>query len=128
MKYLYYVLCFTNITTNKGCIGKGSLNKTSLGKIKIPIITLDKQNKIITFLDNLYNINGNIKDTIDFYETQNIFDILLNEEFDKYNYLVIAQKFNIKININKISDIGEELLTLQKSKNNILSKIIDKIY
>jgi hypothetical protein len=123
-KYLYYALCFINTFSSKGCIGNGSLNKTSLGKIKIPIISIEKQNRIISFLDNLYSINGNIKNTIDFYETHDIFKILLTENYEMYNYLVIAQNFNIKlIKLTDIITIGEELLNLQKIKNNIISKI-----
>jgi hypothetical protein len=75
-------------------------------------------------LDNLYSINGNIKNTIDFYETHDIFKILLTENYEMYNYLVIAQNFNIKlIKLTDIITIGEELLNLQKIKNNIISKI-----
>ena len=41
-----------------------------------------------------------------------------------YNYLVIAQNFNIKlIKLTDVITIGEELLNLQKIKNNIISKI-----
>ena len=75
-------------------------------------------------MDNLYSINGNIKNTIDFYETHDIFKILLTENYDMYNYLVIAQNFNIKLTkLTDIISIGEELLNLQKIKNNIISKI-----
>ena len=123
-KYLYYALCFINTFSSKGCIGNGSLNKTSLGKVKIPLITIEKQNRIISFLDNLYSINGNIKNTIDYYETHDIFKILLTENYEMYNYLVIAQNFNIKLmKLSDIINIGEELLNLQKIKNNIISKI-----
>ena len=123
-KYLYYALCFINKFSSKGCIGNGSLNKTSLGKVKIPIVPLEKQKRIISFLDNLYSVNCNIKNTIDFYETHDIFEILLTENYEMYNYLVIAQNFNIKlIKLTDIITIGEELLNLQKIKNNIVSKI-----
>ena len=41
-----------------------------------------------------------------------------------YNYLVIAQNFNIKlIKLTDIITIGGELLNLQKIKSNIISKI-----
>jgi len=119
-KYLYYALCFINKFSSKGCIGNGSLNKSSLGKVKIPIISIEKQNRIILFLDNLYSINGNIKNTIDFYETHDIFKILLTENYEMYNYLVILQNFNIKL--IKLT-IREELSNLQKIKSNLISKI-----
>ena len=123
-KYLYYALCFINKFSSKGCIGNGSLNKSSLGKVKIPIISIEKQNRIILFLDNLYSINGNIKNTIDFYETHDIFKILLTENYEMYNYLVILQNFNIKlIKLTDIITIREELSNLQKIKSNLISKI-----
>ena len=123
-KYLYYALCFINTFSSKGCIGNGSLNKTSLGKVKIPIVSIEKQNRIILFLDNLYSDNGNIKNTIDFYETHDIFKLLLTENYEMYNYLVIAQNFNIKlIKLTDVMTIGEDLLNLQKIKNNIEAKI-----
>ena len=123
-KYLYYALCFINKFSSKGCIGNGSLNKSSLGKVKIPIISIEKQNRIISFLDNLYSINGNIKNTIDFYKTHDIFKILLTENYEMYNCLVIAQNFNIKlIKLTDIITIREELLNVQKIKSNIIFKI-----
>ena len=123
-KYLYYALCFINKFSSKGCIGNGSLNKSSLDKVKIPIISIEKQNRIILFLDNLYSINGNIKNTIDFYETHDIFKILLTENYEMYNYLVILQNFNIKlIKLTDIITIREELSNLQKIKSNLISKI-----
>lgn len=75
-------------------------------------------------MDNLYSNNDNIKNTIDFYETHDIFKILLIENYEMYNYLVIAQNFNIKLlNLTDIITIGQELLNLQKIKSNIMSKI-----
>jgi len=71
-------------------------------------------------LDNLYSINGNIKNTIDFYKTHDIFKILLTENYEMYNYLVILQNFNIKL--IKLT-IREELSNLQKIKSNLISKI-----
>ena len=75
-------------------------------------------------MDNLYSINGNIKNTIDFYKTHDIFKILLTENYEMYNCLVIAQNFNIKlIKLTDIITIREELLNVQKIKSNIIFKI-----
>jgi hypothetical protein len=53
---------------------------------------------------------------------------LLLENFTQYSYLVIAQTFNIKIiQLDDVLDIGEELLQLQKIKNDILNKINIKL-
>lgn len=85
MKYLYYSLFFIKSEQLlKGCIGNGSLNKSSLGKLKIPIITFEKQNKIVDFLDKLYeNKQIQIQDTIKYYSMFNIFNILLSEDYEK---------------------------------------------
>jgi len=50
-KYLYYALCFINTFSSKGCIGNGSLNKTSLGKVKIPIPSLERQKEIVEYCE-----------------------------------------------------------------------------
>lgn len=97
MKYLYYVLCFINTFQSKGCIGTGSLNKKSLGKIKIPIIPLEKQNKIVTFLDNLYTTHSNIKNTKSYYENNDIFRLLLDEKFDSFEKIVEWQEQSIEL-------------------------------
>ena len=51
MKYLYYSLKELNTFSSKGCIGNGSLNKDSLGKIKIPVPSLEKQTEIIKYCE-----------------------------------------------------------------------------
>lgn len=54
-KYLYYFLTlhdFENLAS--GMLGNGSLNKSSLAKIKIPVPSLGKQKEIIKHLDFLY--------------------------------------------------------------------------
>jgi restriction endonuclease S subunit len=52
MKYLYYILKEINTFSLKGCIGKGSLNKESLSKIKIPVPSLKRQKEIIEYCEN----------------------------------------------------------------------------
>ena len=127
-KFLYYALSFINSNESKGCIGKGSLNKKSLGELKFPLIPIDKQQRIIEFLDSIYPtstiLNFHIKQTIEYYESEDLFQILLSENFELYNYLIITQKFNIKPNkIKDLLPIGEELIKLQELKNMILSKV-----
>lgn len=126
MKYLYYLLFFIKSEQSlKGCIGNGSLNKSSLGKLKIPIISIEKQNKIVKFLDKLYiNSQIKIKDTITYYENNDLFKLLLDEKYEIFNCLIIAQIFEIKIeNINNILNIKDELEKLLKFKNIIINKL-----
>uniref|UniRef100_A0A6C0H8R6 site-specific DNA-methyltransferase (adenine-specific) n=1 Tax=viral metagenome TaxID=1070528 RepID=A0A6C0H8R6_9ZZZZ len=128
MKYLYYLLFFIKSEQSlKGCIGNGSLNKISLGKLKIPIISIEKQNNIVEFLDKIYETTLiQIQDTVSYYENNNIFKLLLDEKYDMVNCLIIAQIFNIKVNdINNILNIKDELENLLKVKNIIINKLKD---
>ena len=49
--YLYYYLSTTNFKQiGSGMLGQGSLNKKSLGKIKIPIPSMKRQKEIVNYL------------------------------------------------------------------------------
>ena len=126
-KYIYYYLLHNIKLLQKYYKGSNqkSIVDNDLFKIDIPIPIIDKQDRMILFLDNLYSINdNNIKNTIDFYKKYDIFRLLLDDNYIMYNHLVIAQNFNIKL--TKLTDIliiEEKLLNLQKIKNNILTKL-----
>jgi len=54
-KYLYYYLSVNDFSKlGSGVFSKGSLNKGSLSRIKIPIPSLDKQQEIVNYLDFVY--------------------------------------------------------------------------
>ena len=54
-KYLYYYLTINDFSKlGSGILGNGSLNKQSLEQIKILIPSLERQNKIIKYLDFIY--------------------------------------------------------------------------
>jgi type I restriction-modification system DNA methylase subunit/restriction endonuclease S subunit len=54
-KYLYYYLTINDFSKlGSGILGNGSLNKQSLEQIKIPIPTLERQQKIVKYLDFIY--------------------------------------------------------------------------
>lgn len=54
-KYLYYYLTINDFSKlGSGILGNGSLNKKSLGKIKIPIPSLERQQEIVKYLDFIY--------------------------------------------------------------------------
>ena len=54
-KYLYYYLTINDFSKlGSGIIGNGSLNKKSLGQIKIPIPSFECQQKIVKYLDYIY--------------------------------------------------------------------------
>ena len=99
MKYLYYLLFFIKSFGLKGCIGNGSLNKSSLGKIKIPIISIEKQNKIVKFLDELYEDKQiKIQDTASYYESHDIFRLLLDDKFEEFEKLIEWQEQSVELN------------------------------
>jgi type I restriction-modification system DNA methylase subunit/restriction endonuclease S subunit len=54
-KYLYYYLTINDFSKlGSGILGNGSLNKKSLGQIKIPIPLLEHQQEIVKYLDFIY--------------------------------------------------------------------------
>lgn len=130
-EYLYYVLCFYNKPIINSLIYNfkdNLLDVEKLSKIKIPIVPIEKQKRICSFIDNMYQMNylQNIKIIIDYYADFDIFEILLNEDYELYKCLDIVQKFNIKIfKLTDIIIIKDELLNLQKIKNDIMIKIND---
>jgi len=127
--YLYYYLLTIQNNIFKLQIGATHQHVYSrdLQKIKIPMISIEKQNNIVEFLDKLYETNQiKIQDTVSYYENNNIFKLLLDEKYDMVNCLIIAQIFNIKVNnINNILNIKDELEKLLKVKNIIINKLKD---
>ena len=126
IRYIYYLLVlnkyFKNIIKN-GVIPV--INKTNISKIKVPIPSLEKQNKIVDFLDKLYDEKKiQVENTADYYGDLDIFRLLLDGKFDEFNCLIIAQIFQINITkLTDITNIKDNLLNLEELKNTILSKI-----
>lgn len=91
LKYVYYYLYFNINLLQQYFYGVSikHLDKNKFKTIKIPIITLDLQQKIINILDNINN-----KKIIN----NNIFNLLLLNQIDKFNN-IIKTKINL-ININ----------------------------
>ena len=90
------------------------------------MISVERQQKIIEFLDKIYCL-ADIKpqDTSKYYEKYDMFRFLLEDKFDLYNKLFIAQKFHIKINdIKDIDIISYELVELNNIKKIILGKLM----
>jgi len=129
-KYIGYYLLYNqnNIYGLARGGGQKNLDMEKFKLLKIPIPSVSTQNKIIVFLEKLYNSYDYIQNTINYYETHDIFKVLLLENFIHYNYLLIAETFNVKIiKLDDVLDIGEELLQLEKIKSNIEAKISSKL-
>jgi len=99
IKYIYYLLVLNKYFNN--IIKDGVIpiiNKTNILKIKVPIPSIEKQNKIVDFLDKLYNKQEiKVENTSDYYENNNIFKLLLDEKYDIFEKLVEWQYQSIEL-------------------------------
>ena len=100
-KYIYYLLLLNNSLIKelyKGC-GQKVISKTNLKLVKVPIIPIEKQNKIVKFLDELYeNKQIKIQDTATYYESQDIFRLLLDDKFEEFEKLIEWQEQSVDLN------------------------------
>jgi type I restriction enzyme S subunit len=89
-KYVYYYL-FHNIALIqqyfKGANQK-SIIEDDLFKIKIPVPSLEKQNKIVEVLDNLFTEKYNLQSVAKYYENYDLFGLLLDEKYYIFQKLV----------------------------------------
>ena len=100
-KYLYYYskYVFQNqfMNNHKGASIPFIRSKQFIN-LKIPIISIDKQNKIVEFLDKLYETKQiKIQDTISYYENNNIFKLLLDEKYDIFEKLIEWQEQSVEL-------------------------------
>ena len=100
-KYLYYYskYVFQNqfMNNHKGA-GIPFIRSKQFINLKIPIISIEKQNKIIEFLDKLYeNKQIKIQDTITYYKNNNIFKLLLDEKYDIFEKLIEWQEQSVEL-------------------------------
>jgi restriction endonuclease S subunit len=65
-KYLYHYLTITDFSNlGSGIIGNGSLNKSSLQELKIPVLSLDIQNEIVIYCDDNNSLIKNLEEEIE---------------------------------------------------------------
>ena len=82
-KYLYYyltVMDFSNMGT--GMLGNGSMNKTSLSELQIPIPSINQQKEVVEYLDFLYESIKTSEKMIKDYKKSNEFYIKHNTRGD----------------------------------------------
>ena len=99
-KYMFYYLQLIQpklLSIAKGTAQLG-INQENFYKLKIPIPSLEKQNKIIEFLDKLYE-NKQIKsqDTVNYYKNNDIFKLLLDEKYDIFEKLIEWQEQSVEL-------------------------------
>jgi type I restriction enzyme S subunit len=106
------------------------IKKEQIEKLKIPIIPIEKQNKIVKFLDELYeNKQIKIQDTATYYESHDIFRLLLDEKFEEFEKLIEWQEQSVELNkmIDFYKNRQERYLYLI-GKNNITTKLLEELF
>jgi restriction endonuclease S subunit len=94
IRYIYYLLVLNKYFKN--IIKDGVIpviNKTNISKIKVPIPSIEMQNKIVEFLDKLYDKKIiKVENTSDYYEGNDIFRLLLDKKYNIFEKLVEWQE------------------------------------
>ena len=85
----YYLFLNEKIIYNcaRGTAQK-NLDMEKFKNIKIPIPSLEKQNKIVEVLDNLFTDKYNLQSVAEYYENNDIFKLLLDEKYYIFQKLV----------------------------------------
>jgi type I restriction enzyme S subunit len=99
--YLFYYLLFiqNNIYKLQDGASQPHVYSKDLQKLKIPIIPIEKQNKIVKFLDELYEDKQiKIQDTATYYESHDIFRLLLDDKFEEFEKLIEWQEQSVELN------------------------------
>jgi len=98
-QYLYYYLVFiqNKIYKLQNGAGQPHVYSKDLQKFKFPILPIEKQNKIVEFLDKLFTNKYNLQSVIKYYENNDIFRLLLDEKYDIFEKLVEWQEQSIEL-------------------------------
>ena len=148
--YVYYYLIMIQNTLYNLQSGpcQPGIKKEDVAKIKIPIISIEKQNRIVNYLDQLFSEDKkySLQSVVEYYESNDIFKLLIMGHFTIFEKLVEwqYQSTEIKDQIKFIKDrqskylqlmtFGTEFKTLGtvcefKNGKNITKKdLIDGIY
>lgn len=98
-KYIGYYFSFNQYIIYNLARGTSqkNLDMDKFKTIKIPIPSVEKQDEIIKFLDTLFTNNYNLQNVVDYYETNDIFRLLLDEKYDAFHKLVEWQEQSIEL-------------------------------
>ena len=90
LKYVYYYLFHNLAIMNLLYTGAAmkNISKTNIAKLKIPVPSLEKQNKIVEFLNNLFTEKYNLHSVAKYYENYDLFGLLLDEKYYIFQKLV----------------------------------------
>jgi len=98
-KYIGYYFTFNQYIIYNLARGTGqkNLDMDKFKTIKIPIISIEKQNKIVEILDKLFTNKYNLQSVVEYYENNDIFRLLLDEKYDIFEKLVEWQDQSIEL-------------------------------
>jgi len=98
-QYLYYYLVFiqNKIYKLQNGAGQPHVYSKDLQKFNFPIPSLERQQKIVDFLDKLFTNKYNLQSVIKYYENNDIFRLLLDEKYDIFEKLVEWQEQSIEL-------------------------------
>ena len=115
--YLYYYLVLRQNKIDKIKEDDPSIPHVfpkDLESFKIPLISLVKQKQIVKQLDFIFHKTGiDPHDSSKYYDEVDLFSLLLQNKFQDFNCLVIAQKINIPVS------------NIKEPKNDVLSILED---
>ena len=126
-EYLWYYL-YINKKIIFEC-GRGSGQKAidmdKFKTIKIPIPSLERQQKIVEFLDKLFTNKYNLQSVIEYYENNDIFRLLLDEKYDIFEKFVEWQDQSIELSkqIEFFKNKQTKYLYLVSQTENTLKKL-----
>jgi type I restriction-modification system DNA methylase subunit len=126
-QYLYYYLiCIqTKIYTLQNGAGQPHVYSKDLEKFKIPILSIEKQNKIVEFFDKLFANKYNLQSIVEYYENNDIFRLLLDEKYEIFEKLVEWQDQSIELSkqIEFFKNRQSRYLYLVKQSENTLKTL-----
>jgi restriction endonuclease S subunit len=79
-----------------GAAQKG-INQNNFYKIKIPILSIENQNKVVEILDKLFTNKYSLQCLVEYYENNDIFRLLLDGKYDIFEKLVEWQEQSIEL-------------------------------
>ena len=114
-KYIYYYLKFNKRILQEFYTGMmiKNINKNDLNKINIPMISIEKQNYIIKYIESEIISKYDIDLLNKRYNNTNTFNLLLQNNFDTFKEIYNIES-TIVLNINILNNIEIPLLSIEK--------------
>ena len=119
-EYLYYTLKLLNYSKQKHLMNSqisNALNKSTLGKLKIPILSPEHQERIVKFMDNIIGDNYSLLDRlVSDFKDLDLFKFLIVEDYDTFG---LAIEY-----INKLSKFETETVEFNRLRKKACFKTV----